>query len=91
MVTQKFNINFNGSMCMNIIKVPEEELRSPKVMTQTQLQQQQKESGTMGVNSSLKDLILNELNPDVDEFVPVKFSEGGDEEAASSSPSSSSS
>ncbi len=65
-------------------KVPEEELRSPKVMTQTQQQQQeremqqkrqqqQSEETRASENSSLKDLIVNELNPSVDDFVPSKF------------------
>ncbi len=43
-------------------------------MTQTQLQQQKKENGTENINNSLKDLIINELNPDVDEFIPEKLS-----------------
>lgn len=71
----------------NNTKVPEEELRSPKVMTSTQQQTQRKEQEQQQryaggnqqsqapptVNNSLKDMIINSLNPDVDEFVPNKF------------------
>lgn len=55
-------------------KVPEEELRSPKVMT-TKNEDTSTEDVQVEVNNNtLKDLIINELNPDVPEFVPNKFS-----------------
>lgn len=56
-------------------KVPEEELRSPKVMSSYTSQDNAEESSiTDTPNNTLRDLIINELNPDVAEFVPYKFS-----------------
>lgn len=58
-------------------QVPEEELRSPKVKenkneSKEELSTKNEESVT---NNTLKDLIINDLNPDVAEFVPTKYTD----------------
>jgi hypothetical protein len=71
----------------NAAKVPEEELRSPKFMTSTQQQTQTREKEQQQrycqptVNNTLKDLIINSLNPNVNEFVPEKFANEPSSEA----------
>jgi hypothetical protein len=56
-------------------KVPEEELRNPKVMpSNVQFSTAPVGGQTEIQNNTLRDLIINELNPDVAEFVPNKFS-----------------
>lgn len=50
-------------------KVPEEELRSPKVINKNPETTENNETP----NNTLRDLIINQLNPDVPEFVPNKF------------------
>jgi len=52
-------------------KVPEEELRSAKTVTQKPSETPAEENAPK--DDTLKELLINELNPDVDEFVPNKF------------------
>lgn len=54
-------------------QVPEEELRSPKVVNTEAETADTTESDK--TNNKLRDLIINELNPDVAEFVPIKYNE----------------
>lgn len=62
-------------------KVPDEELKSPKVPAATSAAESTESEATC--NNTLRDLIINELNPDVAEFVPNKFSNDTEQEAES--------
>lgn len=62
-------------------KVPEEELRSPKVMPIKTEETSAEDVQVEVNNNTLKDLIINELNPDVPEFVPNKFSNEAESES----------